>query len=79
MTMPMNARRKQIELTRLDIKINHYREHHADCKACIDGKYLVDNISRELLIDGDLSDGKRLLQIAEPTMQCTIRLKFSPI
>ncbi|PBN00593.1 bifunctional alpha/beta hydrolase/OsmC family protein [Pseudomonas aeruginosa] len=67
MTMRMYARRKQIRLSRLEVRLNHSREHHADCEACIDGKHMVDSIRRELVIEGDMTVEQRLrlLQIAE--------------
>jgi putative redox protein len=67
MTLRMYARRKRLDLTRLEVTLRHRRNHHKDCEGCLDGKEWDEVIERELLIEGDLSDEQRqrLLKIAD--------------
>ncbi|MBT3990811.1 MAG: alpha/beta fold hydrolase [Rhodospirillaceae bacterium] len=67
MTIRMYADRKKIPLKRASVTLRHDKIHAEDCEGCEtqDGK--VDQIEREIMLDGDLSEEQRqsLLVIAE--------------
>jgi len=67
MTIRMYADRKKIPLERASVVLRHDKIHADDCEACEtkDGK--VDQIVREISLEGELSDEQRqaLLAIAE--------------
>lgn len=67
MTIRMYAERKKIPLERVSVTLRHDKIHADDCEKCEtkDGK--VDQIDREITLEGDLSEEQRqsLLAIAE--------------
>lgn len=67
MTLRMYAELKKIPLKRVKVRLTHRKIHAEDCLGCAtkDGK--VDEIVREILLEGDLSDQERsrLLEIAK--------------
>ena len=67
MTLRMYAERKDIPLSRVRVRLSHRKVHANDCADCDtrDGK--VDEITREIELEGDLDDQhrQRLMQIAD--------------
>jgi putative redox protein len=66
MTLRMYADRKGWPLERVTVNLNHAKTHHADCTDC-GPKDKVDVFTREVGIEGDLTDEQRarLLEIAD--------------
>lgn len=66
MTLAMYARRKRWPLTRVTVRLRHFREHARDCEICETQDAKLDVIERELAIEGELADEQRtrLLEIA---------------
>lgn len=66
MTLRMYANRKKIPLTRATVVLRHEKIHARDCEEC-EGGGRIDSITRELRLEGDLSDEQRaaLLAVAE--------------
>ncbi len=66
MTLRMYADLKKLPLDRVRVRLSHRKIHAQDCTDCLtkDGK--VDEITREILLEGDLSgdERQRLLEIA---------------
>ena len=66
MTLRMYAEHKQLPLRRVRVRLTHRKIHAQDCNDCEtrDGK--VDVITREISLEGDLTDEQRqrLLEIA---------------
>lgn len=66
MTVRMYAELKKLPLTRVRVRLQHRKVHAQDCADCAtkDGK--VDEITREVLLEGDLTaeQRQRLLEIA---------------
>lgn len=66
MTLRMYAQMKNLPLTGVQVRLSHQKIHASDCADCEtrDGK--VDEIVREIRLEGDLDDAqrKRLLEIA---------------
>jgi putative redox protein len=66
MTLRMYAEQKKWPLERVRVRLAHRKIHAQDCADCVtkDGK--VDEITREIVLEGDLSDEQRqrLLEIA---------------
>lgn len=68
MTMRLYARRKNIPVTRFAVRLKHDRIHADDCETCAqDRTGQIEIISREIRIDGDVSEEQRrkLLEIAD--------------
>ena len=67
MTLRMYAERKAIPLTRVHVRLSHRRIHASDCFDCATREGKVDEITRLITLEGDLSDEQRtrLLEIAE--------------
>ena len=67
MTLRLYARRKKIPLSHVTVDVTHNREHFADCENCDDGSPKADVFSRQIRLEGDLSDEQRaaLLRIAD--------------
>ena len=67
MTLRMYAERKQLPLKRVRVLLSHQKIHARDCSDCEtrDGK--VDEISREIILEGDLTgeQKQKLLEIAD--------------
>jgi len=67
MTLRMYADRKKWPLDAIDVRLAHRKIHADDCKDCENEPRYLDEIEREITLEGDL-DGdqrKRLLQIAD--------------
>ncbi len=67
MTLRMYATRKQWKLDRIEVRLRHDRVHAKDCADCPDKDVVVDRITRDILLEGDLDDEqrRRLLEIAD--------------
>jgi putative redox protein len=67
MTVALYARRKQWPLDGVTVRLRHSRIHAADCADCETKEGKLDQIERELVFSGMLSDEQRarLLAIAE--------------
>src|SRR5207344_3239672 len=66
MTLRLYARRKQLPLTRVAVRLRHARIHAEDCAECETKTGFVDRIEREIVLEGPLDEGqrKRMLEIA---------------
>jgi len=87
MTMRLYADRKNISADRFTVRLTHQRVHAEDCADCETKKGDVGEISKEITIDGDISDAdrQRLFEIAEKcpvhrtlTNEIKIRSKLIP-
>jgi uncharacterized OsmC-like protein/pimeloyl-ACP methyl ester carboxylesterase len=67
MTLRMYADRKKLPLERVEVRLRHHKIHAVDCADCETREGRVDEIERDLLIEGDVDDAsrKRLLEIAD--------------
>ena len=67
MTLRMYANHKQLALDDVDVKLRHERIHAVDCEHCEESSGMIERITRELKIRGDLTDlqRRRLLEIAD--------------
>lgn len=67
MTLRMYANHKQWDVTDIDVRLTHSREHAEDCEHCDKDSSKIDVIKRFLTIDGDLTDEQRarLMEIAD--------------
>ena len=65
-TIRMYAKRKQFPLERVRVKLTHKKIHADDCADCETRQGKVDEITREIFLEGNLSDEQRqrLLEIA---------------
>jgi putative redox protein len=66
MTLRMYAQLKQLPLKRVHVRLTHRKIHAEDCVDCETREGKVDEITREITLQGDLSDEQRqrLLEIA---------------
>jgi putative redox protein len=66
MTLRMYANRKQIPLEGVEVRLFHGRIHAKDCEDCEKPTGIVDEIRRDIRLDGPLDDAqrKRLIEIA---------------
>ena len=67
MTLRLYAERKKIPLERTTVKLSHDRIYATDCQDCETKEGKVDQIEREILIEGNLDEATRarLLEIAD--------------
>jgi putative redox protein len=67
MTIRMYAERKQLPLERVCVRLHHHKIHVEDCNDCESTKGKVDEIMREIVLEGDLTEEQRqrLLEIAD--------------
>jgi putative redox protein len=67
MTIRMYADRKQWPVDRIEVRLRHDRIHATDCADCLDKNAMVDKITRDIVIEGDLDDEqrRRLMEIAD--------------
>jgi putative redox protein len=84
MTLRLYAQRKNIDLQRITIRLQHYRIHAEDCRDCETKEGLLDRIDREIELSGNLDEAQkqRLLEIAERcpvhrTLQSEINIRTS--
>jgi len=66
MTLRMYAEHKQRPLKRVSVRLTHKKIHAQDCSDCESREGKVDEITREIRLEGDLTDAQRqrLLEIA---------------
>ncbi len=66
MTLRLYARRKQLPLTRVAVRLRHSRIHAEDCADCETKAGFIDRIEREIVLEGSLDEDqrKRMLEIA---------------
>ena len=67
MTMKMYAERKGFDLQDVEVKLKHEKVHSNDCAECETKEEMVDQITKEIAISGNLSDDEKrsLFSIAE--------------
>ncbi|MEM7456095.1 MAG: bifunctional alpha/beta hydrolase/OsmC family protein [Planctomycetota bacterium] len=67
MTLRMYARRKNLQLDSISIKLKHSRIHASDCDSCETESGRIDRIEKEIVISGILTPAqvKRLGEIAD--------------
>ena len=67
MTMRMYADRKSLPLDRVTVTLNHSKIHASDCEECETREGMLDQIEREIAIEGNLDaeQRKRLMEIAD--------------
>jgi uncharacterized OsmC-like protein len=67
MTLRLYARRKQLPLTRVAVRLRHARIHAEDCAECETKTGFIDRIEREIVLEGPLEESqrKRMLEIAD--------------
>ena len=67
MTMRLYAERKGIAADRIAIRLSHRRVHAEDCADCETKQGNIGEITRDIIIDGDLPEAERarLLAIAD--------------
>jgi uncharacterized OsmC-like protein/fermentation-respiration switch protein FrsA (DUF1100 family) len=67
MTMRLYAERKQIPAERFSVRLSHRRVHAEDCADCETREGRIDEIMREISIEGDVPEAARdrLMQIAD--------------
>ena len=67
MTMRMYADRKSLPLERVTVTLKHGKIHAKDCEECETREGMLDQIEREIAIEGtlDAEQHRRLLEIAD--------------
>ena len=66
MTLRMYAEHKQLPLQRVRVRLSHRKVHAKDCSDCGTREGKIDEITREITLEGELTDEQRqrLLEIA---------------
>ena len=66
MTLRMYAELKQLPLRRVRVRLSHRKVHAQDCSDCETREGKIDEITREITLEGELNDEQRqrLLEIA---------------
>ncbi len=67
MTLRLYADRKQLPLTRTQVRLRHDKIHAADCAECETKEGTIDRIERTITLEGDLDPGQRarLMEMAD--------------
>jgi len=67
MTLQLYARRKNLKLNDVTVRVEHSRIHAADCESCETQSRKIDQFKRTISLDGELDDSsrQRLLEIAD--------------
>jgi len=67
MTLRLYAERKQLPLTRVQVRLRHSRIYATDCEECETKEGMLDRIERVITLEGNLDaeQRKRLLEIAD--------------
>ena len=71
MTVALYARRKGWPLDGVTVRLSHSRVHAADCADCETKEGKVDQIERELVLSGRLTDEQRA-KLAEIADKCPV-------
>ena len=84
MTMQMYADRKGWKPGRIRVALHHQKIHAEDCADCETHAGMLDEISREIILPGELDDGQRarLMEIADKcpvhrTLHSEIKIRTS--
>jgi len=66
MTLRMYADHKQLPLEKVSVRLSHKKIHARDCNDCETREGKVDEITREIILEGDLTQEQqqRLMEIA---------------
>jgi putative redox protein len=82
----MYAERKGLALQGVEVRLNHGRIHAKDCGDCETKKGMLDQISSEIHLEGNLDDAqrKRLMEIAtrcpiHRTLSSEIKIRTSEV
>ncbi len=87
MTLRMYAELKKLPLDRVRVRLSHRRIHAQDCADCETREGKVDEITREIVLEGDLTEEQRqrLLEIANKcpvhrtlTSEIKVRSRLAP-
>ena len=87
MTLRMYAEHKKLPLKRVRVRLTHQKIHAKDCADCPQTDAKLDQITREIALEGELTDEQRqkLLEIANKcpvhrtlTSQIVIRSQLAP-
>ncbi len=67
MTLQLYARRKNLKLNDVTVRVEHSRIHADDCESCETQSGKIDQLKRTISLDGELDDSsrQRLLEIAD--------------
>lgn len=67
MTLRMYSERKEWPVERIEVRLKHEKVHAEDCAACDQDNGKIDKITREISVEGELTDKQvqRLLEIAD--------------
>jgi len=67
MTLNMYARRKELDVKSVSVNVTHEKIHAADCDDCEKSDGKIDQFTRHISIDGNLTDAEqnRMLEIAD--------------
>ncbi len=71
MTLGMYARRKGIAVNEIRVRLAHRRSYIADCQACGEKSTMIETISREIEMDGNVSDAD-VLKLTEIADKCPV-------
>lgn len=85
MTVMLYARRKNIPLEKVEIELEHGREHASDCAECTDESKRIDVLDRSLRLHGPINEVQKaeLMRIANRcpvhrTLENRIEIKTTP-
>lgn len=87
MTLRMYAEHKKLPLRRVRVRLAHQKIHAKDCADCPQTDVKLDQITREIVLEGELTEEQRqkLLEIANKcpvhrtlTSQISIQSKLAP-
>jgi putative redox protein len=67
MTLNGYARRKKLNVTQVSVRVEHDRIHAEDCDTCEKTEGKVDQFTRYIKIEGDITEEQhsRMMQIAD--------------
>ncbi len=77
MTVALYARRKGWPLDGVTVRLSHSRMHAADCADCETKEGKIDQIERELVLSGRLTDEQRA-KLAEIADKCPVHRTLTP-
>ena len=85
MTIMLYARRKKIPLEKVEVELEHGREHASDCAECVDESKQIDVLDRSIRFHGAIDERQRadLMRIADRcpvhrTLENRIEIKTTP-